>query len=226
MAGVVLFGGLGNQLFQLNFARSSNLNVTVLSRRQLTFLWLLGQTRREYEFNQVLKTKFTCEILPWHIFIILIILFKFRKPSVKDGVSFAGYYLGYYQNIDNGIKLEFVEMPSTVHRIIHFRGGDFGDKGYTYLKSIDLTKYQDFSLVSDVVPRDLEFKLISGPNWQADWSILQNSEELLVSESTFCFWAALSGNNIKTCHVERKNALCNFYEQAAGYCANLFIETV
>jgi len=230
---VALFGGVGNKLFQIahgkylcqkgfevvfvDFSYKESSLVNALLRWTKHKDWLNLE-------NVFTKEKFIYPSLAQELlFIIEYIILRIIR---KEGLIF-NFDIGYYQSIKGNhsesiawvadkIKKNLNKKEYSSQSIIHFRGKDFtySEKEYQIeiiRQVINQEKELSFSLVSDDADTfyekfsDKKIKNLSS-NQLNDFITIMNAKNIILSDSTFAFWALLAGHNSnKKYYIGKKN---------------------
>lgn len=219
-----LMGGLGNQLFQLNFGTwlEQNSNITVgyntylLNKNIIT--QALGWSIHGVGCGNIIKSKqeFKCEAN-----IVALTLSKsqkFEQYSSFWGLAGLREYVprhlfGYFQdknflaNTSGLLRLaedQLLNVPS-YELVMHLRGGDMNDKSEAYKYYFAVLDGLESSQINIVTDCSDSFNLIertfrkheffrSGGEPEYDFFVCCRARKLITAPSTFSWWAARLGH--------------------------------
>jgi len=217
---VALFGGIGNKLFQIahgewlrrmgfsvvfvDFSYKSSFLVYKALRWTKHEDWLTLQN--VFNHDKFLLPSFMQQV----IFIIEFILLRLQR---KEGSIFK-FDIGYFQNVNSNnsetiawtadkLKKSINNKNNLNKAIIHFRGKDFTKNHKRYQleiikKVINKEKEINFYLISDD-PNAFQKEFIDhqienlSSSQMNDFIRIMNAENLILSDSTFAFWAFVVG---------------------------------
>lgn len=216
-------GGLGNQLFQLNYGNwltkelgvKVEFNTYLLSKNYVTkFLkWSIHEFFLESLINldcKIIKNR----NIPAILMSQLNIFKTYSKFSGLDEIpkKISNNLFGYFQNrnflssTQNNIKLK-TNLLDDRHRydaVMHLRSGDMNNKNYAnsyYFSVLELLPPSRIHIVSDYFSNINYLKnnfrkheLINiGINGKEDFITCCNARKLIIAPSTFSWWAARLG---------------------------------
>lgn len=192
-------GRLGNNLFQYCFGR-------ILSEE--TGLALsVGQIPDFYNTKKIDGKKVTGEpkILSGHE----VDLEDIIKNYNNSPIHLNGYYFRYeyYKPYKKQIKEDWLAMSNKVRventkdAVVHIRRGDFVSHGYTltadsYHRMINSLDFEDLYIVTDdpsdsfIKNFDVYNPKIISSSQSSDFMFLMSFDKIIISQSTFSWWAA------------------------------------
>jgi|GEM_PF-3119519 len=213
---VYIYGGWGNNLFQLNKAynlkeQGFEVEINLFMTLEKSFLVhkLLGWTHhKSYNFFEKLEILEQSELSVIKRFDFSFIFIRFLK---KIGRRVNNFYIGYFFDEPLNSKLLYVlkesikrfrnEVPTEYlgKCFVHYRGGDFLKLGiglplnyYASIKQDEIFIVTDDPDNASLLLGDLKIKthIVKSKSAIYDFLLLANSGVLYLSNSTFSWWAS------------------------------------
>ena len=232
-------GGIGNQLFQLNFLHQAAKQLdTSLFHRQSQAGRMVHLSQRPKISNalrsltSVSFSKSEIEMAGYRAWLSRAceLLTMGRSITIEPGVLGSIFFDSCMESPRNIIPLRAMAFDSvqdvasnTIQIAIHFRGGDFASwnpsailqrdyymDALDYLDSAGIDMSNIYFSTDDTQHETSQFilrRLGKEPNLTSktseDFFMLSKSNYLISSPSTFSFWAAVLGENVKVIHSKR-----------------------
>ena len=213
---IILIGGLGNVLYQLNAVEQSenfDIDVGLLSRKFIHRVlgWTYHNTVDVLNLEKQNIVKSGLLRILMDLFCLAVVRkLGWKQPRYSWESISSSVCSGYFQDplwINKGVNKEFIQSFLMKHEessykqrsVMHYRLGDSVWRSdyqyyYDYMKSLII--HDDFLVLTDS-PRELQLELPHdkidirrGPLLE-DFHIMISSNHLVVSPSTLSWWAAM-----------------------------------